>query len=87
MKDTRWKSISETLLNVGVGFMISFASNYVILPAYGLPFNLVSFLEIGFWYTIISIARQYLFRRMFNLFGPSETLLTLLTRLIKWARN
>jgi hypothetical protein len=84
--DTRLKSFSEVSLNILIGFTINLIGNAIILPFYGLPFNLLVFLEIGFWYTLISVARQYLFRRLFEHFGPKENLYTLTVRFIKWLR-
>ncbi len=85
--DSRWKSFSEVVLNIAVGFLINYTANVVILPAYGMPFNAYVFLEIGILYTLVSIARQYLFRRLFEHFGEKETLLTLTIRLIRWLRG
>lgn len=85
--DTRLKSVSEVTLNIGVGFTINYIANAIILPAFGLPFNFIIFLEIGFWYTLISVARQYLFRRLFEHFGPKENLYTLSFRFYSWIKK
>lgn len=58
-------SLLEAWLNVGIGFGVSFLGNAFILPFYGLPFQLKTFLEIGFWFTLLSIVRSYYVRRLF----------------------
>jgi hypothetical protein len=42
---------------------------------------------IGVWYTIFSVVRQYLFRRLFNKFGERENFYTLSVRLYKKIRE
>jgi hypothetical protein len=60
-------SLLEALANVLGGFAVSTAANYLILPSYGCSASLSSALEIGLIFTLISFARSYLFRRLFNL--------------------
>ena len=53
-------------MNVIVGFGINFAANMVILPLFGMPFSVASFVGIGMLYTVISVVRSYFLRRGFN---------------------
>lgn len=67
MKQARVDSFMEALTNVAVGFAINFAANVVILPAVlGVPVNLAALGLIGALYTLISVARSYAIRRLFN---------------------
>ena len=58
-------SFAEAWLNVAIGFAINFLANTVILPFYGIPFHWQVMLEIGVWYTIVSVIRAYWVRRLF----------------------
>lgn len=83
MNDSRLKSISETIVNTGVGYAINYVANGVILPHYGIPFDFWTYHEIGAIYTVISIARQYGLRRLFNKLKPTENLYSLLLKITK----
>lgn len=60
---TRFESLAEAVINIAIGFWISFAANAVILPLVGLPVNIHQNLMIGFFMTFVSVARQYAIRR------------------------
>jgi hypothetical protein len=65
-KDSHIKSLTEAVFNILVGFSINFTANAIILPLYfGIPFSFVSFFNLGLIYTIISLIRSYVLRRMF----------------------
>lgn len=81
MTDSRLKSITETAINIVIGYTINYTANAFILPHYGIPFNFWVYHEIGIIYTFVSIARQYGFRRLFERFGENENAYTLLVRL------
>lgn len=61
----RRHSLLEACLNVGIGFGVSFLGNLLILPLYGMPFHIGNFLQIGVWFTLISVVRSYGVRRFF----------------------
>ncbi len=92
MKDSKKKSISEVLTNMAISYPIHFIANYIILPYYApgmyaaagdfWAFSIIN-LQLGLWFTIVSFIRLYCFRRLFNHYGPNETILTLLNRLYK----
>lgn len=63
---SRLGSIIEAVANVMVGYSIALAAQLVILPAYGAELSLRSNLEIGLWFTVVSLCRSYLLRRWFN---------------------
>lgn len=65
MKDSRIKSLTEATFNIIVGFIINFIANIIILPLFGMPLNLINFGIIGILYTIISLLRSYMLRRLF----------------------
>jgi len=65
MKDTKVKSLVESIFNIVVGITVAFVSNMIVLPLFGMPFSLASFGWISLIYTLISLARSYVIRRLF----------------------
>lgn len=63
---SRLWSFLEALANVAIGYGIALASQLVILPAYGVHVSLQANIEIGLWFTAVSICRSYCLRRWFN---------------------
>ena len=61
------ESFLEALTNVIIGYVISVASQLVIFPHFDVHLPLIVNLEMGLWFTVISLARSYLLRRWFNL--------------------
>lgn len=59
-------SILESIFNTIVGFGISMSANLIVLPWFGFKVSLKSAFGIGIIFTIISIIRSYLLRRLFN---------------------
>lgn len=99
MTDSRLKSVSEVIVNLAVGYPLAHLTNLVILvPAaphiqegamhglFSLELN-TAILLIGVFYTVISVVRQYLFRRLFERFGEHESFYTLLIRLVNYLKR
>ena len=64
---TRYQSLIESLLNIGSGFFVSLAVwTVLIVPVWHLPVNMVENLQITCVFTVVSVARSYLWRRFFN---------------------
>jgi hypothetical protein len=92
MKDTRLKSATESLVNILVGFPINYGANLAVIPLYLDGFNTVpdalsSAFQIGILFTVISMGRTYLLRRIFNHYGENENGYTLTVRLYKKLRG
>ena len=66
MRQPRWQSVTESLVNVFVGYAVAVAAQVVIFPHFGLQVPLADNLRIGALFTVVSIARSYLLRRIFN---------------------
>lgn len=62
-RQTRLESLVEAMINIVIGYGISFAANAFILPLVGLPVTWKQNLMIGFFMTFVSVARQYAIRR------------------------
>lgn len=59
-------SAIESLINTAVGFTINFFANLIVLPWFGFKVTAGSAFGIGLIFTVISIARSYILRRVFN---------------------
>lgn len=64
---TRADSFMESLTNCVVGIGVSYVANLCILPAvFGITVSVGQNLLLGLFYTLVSIARSYTLRRVFN---------------------
>ena len=59
-------SLAETLLNTASGFAISLAATWAVFPVFGVHTDARQNIGITLVYTIISVARSYAWRRVFN---------------------
>jgi hypothetical protein len=59
-------SMIEVATNILIGLVVSFISQVVIFKIYDIHISVVQNVEITLWFTIISIVRSYLVRRLFN---------------------
>lgn len=66
MEQAKIDSFMEAVTNTAIGFFVSLLAWVVIAWAYGIPMTWGTNLQITGWFTVISIARQYLLRRAFN---------------------
>lgn len=67
MSQSKTGSMVEAVANIVIGFAINFTANLVFLPMFGFSTLTarVAF-EIGLVFTIISLIRSYVLRRVFN---------------------
>ena len=66
MSQSKVMSLVESLTNVAVGILVSFASQLVIFKAYGIHIALADNVMITLWFTVVSVLRSYALRRVFN---------------------
>ena len=59
-------SLLESVVNVAVGYGVALLSQIIIFPVFGIKVSLRDNVLIGVFFTIISIVRSYLLRRLFN---------------------
>jgi hypothetical protein len=59
-------SLVEAVTNVVVGYGIAVVTQLIVFPWFGLPAHLDDALAIGAIYTVVSVARSYLLRRVFE---------------------
>ena len=61
-------SLVEAIANVLVGYGVAVITQILIFPAFGLHTTLAQNLKIGAVFTVVSIARSYILRRLFERF-------------------
>jgi hypothetical protein len=66
MKQSRLMSLAESVINIIVGFGISLAAQTFFLPLLGVAVSFRQNLLFALIMTVISIARSYLLRRVFE---------------------
>lgn len=60
------QSFIESVANVAIGYSVALLSQLIIFPLYGIKVTLGTNIKIGIWFTVISIVRSFLVRRIFN---------------------
>jgi hypothetical protein len=66
MAQSRAMSLVEALANVAVGYGVAVATQIMVFPLFGLAVSLGDNLMIGCIFTIVSLIRVYLLRRLFK---------------------
>ena len=66
MKQSRAMSLVESVANVVVGYGVAVVTQILIFPAFGLHTTLAQNLKMGAVFTVVSIARSYFLRRLFE---------------------
>jgi hypothetical protein len=59
-------SITESILNVLIGFGIAILAQYLVFPLFGINVGLAQHLGIAVVFTGVSLIRSYVLRRFFN---------------------
>ena len=63
---SRVESLMESTASLVVGLLINLGGQYVIFPILGIAVSLAEHLWITVFFTCLSLARSYAFRRIFN---------------------
>ncbi len=63
---SRWLSFVEAVTNIVVGYCLAVLTQIIVFPLFGLRTTLVENLLIGGLFTIVSLVRGYVLRRLFN---------------------
>lgn len=67
MSQSRLGSMIEAGANVAIGYGVAVAAQVVVFPWFGLQASLSDNLMIGAVFTVVSLVRSYILRRVFNL--------------------
>ncbi len=66
MRQSRLMSLVEAMANVAVGYGVAVATQVVVFPRFGLDATLAENMAIGAIFTLVSLLRSYLLRRLFD---------------------
>jgi hypothetical protein len=66
MKQSRAMSLVESLTNVAIGYGIAAVTQIVVFPLFGLSTTLAENMAMGAIFTVVSIARSFTLRRLFE---------------------
>ena len=66
MKQSRTMSLVESVANVFVGYGVAVLTQILIFPIFGLHTTLAQNLKMGAIFTVVSIARSFALRRVFE---------------------
>ena len=66
MKQSRAMSLVESAANVFVGYGVAVVTQILIFPIFGLHTTLAQNLKMGAIFTVVSIARSFALRRVFE---------------------
>ena len=65
MQTKKWSMI-ETLVSVGIGWLIGVILNMLVLPLFDYDVSLTDGVLISIIFTAVSVIRSYIIRRWFN---------------------
>ncbi len=63
---SRRMSLIEAISNVAVGFLVALLTQIIVFPLFNLKVSVGEHLAIGGLFTLASLARSYLLRRLFE---------------------
>ena len=66
MKQSRWMSFAEAVVNVVVGYGVAVVTQMLVFPLFGLRASVSDNLVIGVIFTVVSLARSFTLRRVFE---------------------
>ena len=66
MKQSRLMSLVESVANVIIGYGVAVMTQILIFPIFGLHTTLAQNLKMGAIFTVVSIARSFALRRVFE---------------------
>lgn len=66
MKQTRWMSFVESVANVLVGYGVAVLTQMLVFPLFGMRASVTDNLLIGVIFTVVSLARSFTLRRVFE---------------------
>ena len=75
--DSKTKSLTETSLDIFLGFLMFLPVNYFVLPLFAGPIadhNLLTAIQIGVMFSTISLIRKFTLRRWFERMRNCESI-------------
>jgi len=75
--DSKTKSLTETLLDIFLGFLMFLPVNYFVLPLFAGPIadhSILTAIQIGVMFSTISLIRKFIIRRWFERMRNCESI-------------
>ena len=75
--DSKTKSLTETLLDIFLGFLMFLPVNYFVLPLFKgsiADYSLLTAIQIGVMFSTISLIRKFVIRRWFERMRNCESI-------------
>ena len=69
LRDSKRRSLIETVIDAGIGFVLYLPINFGILPLFAeqiSSYDFVGFLQLSAIFTVIALLRKYTIRRWFE---------------------
>ena len=66
MKQTKKQSFIEANINTLAGFIISYITLLILNSVYGMQLSMFDSLQVTLIFTVVSIGRNFIIRRIFN---------------------
>jgi hypothetical protein len=63
---TKKFSLIESVANVVIGYLVALLSQIIIFPLFGIAVSTKTNIYIGLCFTVVSLIRSYVLRRIFN---------------------
>lgn len=87
MKQSRAMSLVEAIANVAVGYSVAVVTQILVFPAFGLHTTLEQNLKMGAVFTVVSVARSFVLRRLFEAIRIRATEPPLMRRRLPYSRD
>ena len=65
-RQSRYMSAVEAVVSTAIGYIVAVATQFVVFPVFGLRVGVIENLGIGLAFTVVSVVRSYLVRRLFE---------------------
>ena len=69
---SRWMSLVESATNIVVGYCLAVLTQVLVFPLFGVSVSLGENLGIGAVFTVVSLVRSFVLRRIFNWLSVSS---------------
>ncbi len=66
MRQSRRLSLVEAAANIALGYGLALLAQALLFPLFGLAVTLAQSLQIGLAFTLLSLVRAYVLRRLFE---------------------
>lgn len=72
MTQSKSMSLVESVTNIIVGYFVAVATQALVFPLFNIHINMHEQFQMGIIFSIVSVARSYILRRIFNSFKHNK---------------